>query len=287
MPLRRSHGFAVCLVLIVSATATAAGGQDTAPGGTDIDFNDGVLTVDAAYPGTIDVTTDPGVPYDGPRLRCGYFDVRLGGHQVIDFVAAHPTIGDTYLWSCWEPGHHPYLEPYDPIYPVVVVHDPTVAQPGPAITTQTVAAYAVERIAFEAPVVATAPATNHVVGVPTWLAVANQLDYDAVAAQAGPVWAAVRPVFREVTWDLGNGDRRVCAEDATNIWSEDRGERQATECAYTFESADDGPFLGSVTATWTIWQRTNREPTSWRIWGEVALTTPAAFAVTELQAAIN
>ncbi|GJM37758.1 MAG: hypothetical protein DHS20C19_11250 [Acidimicrobiales bacterium] len=280
MSFRVPRRIALCLVLL--AWPASAGAQDTG-----IDVDDGVLTVEAAYPGTIDVTSGPGVPYDGPRLRCGYFAVEVGGHQVIDFVAADPIIGETYLWSCWEPGRHPYLEPYDPTYPIVVVHDPTAAQPGPAITTQTVAAFAVERITFEAPVIATAPATHHVVGVPTWLAVTSQLDYDAVSAQAGPVWATVRPVFRDVTWNLGNGDRHVCVGDATNVWRADRGERQATECAYAFESADGGPFPGSATTTWTIWQQTDRNPTGWQIWGEVTLTTDVTFAVTDLQAAID
>ncbi|MDW3217210.1 MAG: hypothetical protein R8F63_01245 [Acidimicrobiales bacterium] len=277
----------VACCLLVLAVTPRVGAQETELGGTGVDLDDHVLTVHASYPGGIEVTTGPGTPYDGPRLRCAYFAVDLGGLQVIDFVLADPVVGQSYLWSCWEHGNHPYLEPYDPTYPVVVVHDPTAAQPGPAITTQTVAAYAVEHIAFESPVIATAPATHHVVGVPTWLAVTNRLDYDAVSAQAGPVWATVRPVFRHVVWDLGNGDRHVCVGDATAVWQPDRGERQTTECAYTFESAAAGPFPGSATVIWTIWQQTDQDPTGWEVWGEVALTTAVTFAVAELEAAIN
>ena len=78
--------------------------------------DDHVLVVQAASPGTMALTDEPGAPYSGPVLRCAYFDLIIGGVDIIDIIPVTPTIGETYLWYCWEPGNHPYLEPYSPTF---------------------------------------------------------------------------------------------------------------------------------------------------------------------------
>ncbi|MEM7141357.1 MAG: hypothetical protein AAF548_10025 [Actinomycetota bacterium] len=245
---------------------------------------DNTVTVVAAYPGSLTITSDP-APYAGPTLRCGYFDVVTGGQAVIDIVAAIPVAGDTYLFYCWEPGDHPFLDPY-PSYPIVVIYDPQ-TDPGPAVTTPIAAQHALDNIVFETPATATAPAVDHIVGVPSWLAVTSELEYAPVTAQAGPVWATVRPEFARATWTFGNGDDPLtCVVDATTRWDPDLVD-QSSDCTHTFETSSDEPFTGEVVITWTIWQQTDRDPTGWSVWREFSLPSPVAFDVVELEAAIN
>lgn len=284
---RGNSRWAARAVVVVLVTAGPVAAGEGARAQTGITVDDDVLVVDAAYPGTLTLTDQPGRPYGGPVLTCAYFSLVFGGLDVFDLVPVAPVRGSSYLWSCWEPGRHPYLEPFRPTYPVVVTYDPATAPPGEAITTPTAAAHALASIDFERPAIATAPSAVHVVGVPSWLAVTSRLDYPTASAEAGPVWATVRPVFRDVTWRFGNGDRVVCVGDATRVWHPGRDDDQTTDCAYAFETSGDGAFDGQATVTWTIWHRTDRHPNDWRVWGVVQLTTDVNFAVTGLEAAIN
>lgn len=276
----RARPAALLAGLILCAAPAAA------QNGTDITIDDSSVIVDAAYPGSLTVTDSPGMPYTGPQLRCAYFELVIGGSAVIDLVATAPIEGDTYLWYCWEPGRHPILEPYSPTYPVVLVYSPTVNPGGEALTAPDAAQYATDRIDFETPTVALSPATDHIVGVPTWLAVTSRLDYPTVSASAGPVWATVRAEFRRATWQMGNGDVVECTTDATTVWAA-AGGPEGSACTYTFESGDSEPFVGEASVTWAIWQRSNDNPTTWAFFADVSVSAPVPFAVTELQAAIG
>lgn len=267
--------------VVVLAVGTV-GAQD----GTGVVIVDDTVIVDAAYPGTLTITERPGVPYEGPRLWCAYFALVVGGPTVVDVVPVEPEVGETYLWFCWEPGRHPIREPYSPTYPVVVTYSPTVNPPGEVLTAADAAQYAINRIRFRSPEAALSPADRQIVGVPTWLAVTSQLDYDPVSAQAGPVWATVRPEFRAVTWRFGNGDELVCTDDATTVWRPHDPD-QTSACTHTFSTSGREPYRGSVEVSWTIWHRTHLDPTDWTVFGEVSLSAPVAFPVTELQAVVN
>jgi hypothetical protein len=98
------------------------------------------------------------------------------------------------------------------------------------------------------------------------------------------VWATVRPEFHDTTWEFPDGRRLVCtAHDATE-WTD--GARSPA-CAHLFTEAADDTATATVTARWTIWQRTDRTGGAWEVWGTVTRTSSAALAVADLQAAIE
>jgi hypothetical protein len=99
----------------------------------------------------------------------------------------------------------------------------------------------------------------------------------------------VRPVFRDVTWDLGDGTRLVCTDDATTRWNPTGPDDQRSGCTHTFTRTPSStePRQLSATASWTIWQRTDRTAGSWVLWGTVSLTTPVGLPVIDLQAVID
>lgn len=271
------------LALAGGGASRPAAAQD-APGETTTEWDDGVLVVTAAAPGTLALTDTPGAPYDGPAVFCAWFGVDIGATTLDAVLIGAPVVGETYLFNCWYTD--PWLDRY-PGYPYVSVYDPVVDPPGPLITTPEVARFALDSIEFEPPGVVMSPADRHVVGIPTWLAVDSRLDYDQASAQAGPVWATVQPVFRDVTWELGDGTRLVCTVDATTRWDPAGPEDQASSCTHTFRFSADEPVRASATVHWTIWQRTDRTGGAWVVWGTVGLTTPVAFEVIELQAVID
>ncbi|MEQ8842210.1 MAG: hypothetical protein RIB98_14600 [Acidimicrobiales bacterium] len=284
----RRHTLAIGIVSAIVSLVTIVGGpaaaqtDDDEPTGTI--WDDHTLVVTAATPGTLSLTDTPGAPYDGPRIYCAWFSVVVTSTGVDIVGIADPTVGDTYVFNCW------YTDPFADIYPgypIVAVFDPVVDPPGPLITTPEVARFALDSIVFESPVAVTAPAVTHVVGVESWFAVDSELDYDAASAQAGPVWATVRPEFRHVTWDLGNGDRLVCTDDARTRWSTDGPDDQTSACTYAYRSSGEEAMAASATAHWTIWQQTDRTAGEWTVWGTVSLTTPLSIDVVELEAVIN
>ncbi len=281
---RTPRALAFALVLGLGAAIAAgplpAGAQEE----PTVVWEDHTLVVTAALPGTLGLTDTPGAPYDGPRLYCAWFSLEVASTTVDIVPVAAPTVGTTYVFNCWYTA--PWADPY-PGYPIVAVYDPVEDPPGSLITPPEVARFAVDSIDFVPPSIVTAPADTHIVGVESWLAVDSPLDYEPASAQAGPVWATVRPEFRDATWDLGNGDALVCTADATTRWVPDGPTSQSSECAYAYRSSQGTPLVASATISWTVWQRTDRTAGAWVIWGTVSLTTTAEFAVAQLQAVIN
>jgi hypothetical protein len=272
--------FAV-VALCGGIAASPAAGQDPE---TTTTWRDDTLVVTAATPGTLALTTTPGAPYDGPLIHCGWFDLEITSTTVDLARPTTPTVGDTYVYNCWYTD--PWADRY-PGYPIVAVFDPVVDPPGPVVTTPDAARFAVDSIRFEPPAVRTAPPAAHVVGVPSWFAVTSELDYAPASAQAGPVWATVRPVFRDATWTLGDGEPLVCTADATTLWDPEGPDGQSSDCAHAFESVPEASGAASVTIAWTVWQQTDRTGGDWVVWGTVQLTSPLDLTVVELQAAIN
>ena len=269
------------LVLAVAPVAPAA-----AQAGTTTEWSDHTLVVTAAAPGTLHLTDRPGTPYVGPRYFCAWFSLVIGGTTLDAVAIADPEVGTTYVYHCWFTD--PWVDGY-PGYPVVTVYDPVAVPPGPLITTAAAARFALDSIEFAAPSIVTSPAGAQVVGVPSWFAVDSALDYAPASAQAGPVWATVQPVFRDVTWDLGDDTRLVCTADATTRWDPSGPDDQTSSCTHTFTRVEPGDQPASIAATvsWTIWQRTDRTAGRWEVWGTVALTTPAVLPVIDLQAVID
>lgn len=269
-------------VLLLDPSPRHAGAQDGAPADTTTEWSDNTLVVTAAAPGTLTLTDNPGAPYDGPRIHCAWFALAINASTLDAVHIADPQVGVTYVYNCWFTD--PWADRY-PGYPLVAVYDPVVDSPGPLITTPIAARHALDSIEFERPSVVTSPTGINVVGVPSWLAVDSELEYGSASAQAGPVWATVRPVFRDVTWDLGNGVELACTQDATTMWDPTGPETQTSGCTHTFTRARRA--LVSATVNWTVWQRTDRTIGSWVVWGTVSLTTAVELPVVDLQAVID
>jgi hypothetical protein len=254
----------------------------SAQDGTTTEWSGHTLVVTAAAPGTLALTDTPGAPYEGPRIHCAWFVLAIGGTTLDAVLVADPEVGTTYVYNCW------FTDPWNdryPGYPLVAIYDPVVDPPGPLITTPVAARYALDSIQFEAPSVVTSPAGVHVVGIPSWFAVDSRLAYAPASAQAGPVWATVRPVFRDITWDLGGDDRLTCTNDAATVWDPTGPDSQTSDCTHTFTRTRPTPV--SATANWTIWQQTDRTAGAWVVWGTVSLTTPVTLPVIDLQAVID
>lgn len=273
------------MVSALSIPVRPVAAQDEAPPpGTTTIWEDPTLIVTAATAGTLELTETPGAPSTGPVHHCAWFALRITSTTVIAVQIAAPTVGETYLFHCWL--SDPWTD-HHPAYPIVTVYDPAVDPPGPLVTTPVAARHALASIEFERPGIVTSPAATQVVGIPTWFAVDSRLDYSPASAQAGPVWATVRPVFRDVTFDLGDGNTLTCAADATTEWDGEGPPTQSSRCRHTYETVGEGATPVSATVDWTVWQRTDRTAGAWEVWGTVSLTTTVDRTVVDLQAAIN
>ncbi len=271
-------------------TAQADGviGGGTPPpdtGGTTTIIDDHTLIVTAGSERDLTLTATPGRG-DGRVIKCGWFQAEFGDLIIFDIVQLRdPVAGETYMLWCWYADDGTDV----PGFPVRVVYQRPVIAGEPATTEETTL-FALDSITFAAPALALSPAGEQVVGIPTWLAVTSQLDYPQVSAAAGPVWATVQPVFRDVTWDMGNGDTVTCTleTDATTTWDPTGPPDQTSSCVYVYESngEGDGEVHLSATVSWTILQRTNLNP-NWHTWGTLSLTTTAPVTVRELQAVID
>ena len=127
------------------------------------------------------------------------------------------------------------------------------------------------------------------VGIPTWLAVVNELQYPTASAAAGPVWVTITPTFRDVRWEFANGDTVRCTDDVANTWDPAvPGEQQSSACTHTFQSNGDGePLDGMVTITWNIWMESNQTTPATEFWGVAQTRTPLRLDIRELQAVID
>ncbi|MFQ5558902.1 MAG: hypothetical protein ACE5GB_15525, partial [Acidimicrobiales bacterium] len=230
-------------------------------------------------------------PANGPRIRCGYFQV-VSIDTPIDVARTpidSPIPGFPYTLSCW------YQPPGEAAgdtvggYPRIVFFEPSTPAGPDLVSTAQVTAFAREHMRFEPPVPALAPADRQIVGIQTWLAVTSQLDYTPVTAQAGLVWATVRASFRDVTWILGDGSELVCTADATTLWDPDLpGDAQHSDCTHVYTDASgEAPYEASVTVNWQVDVRDNTNPATWRPYETFELTTALAIPVDEIQAVIR
>ena len=175
------------------------------------------------------VSTQGGRP--GRQAQCGFFDVvATGGVFSYDFdiVPTEPYERDTwFILHCWEPDGNPWLNGIAP-YPIgYECCDPGI--PGATLVNDwEVAEFATGSIGFDIPAVEISPATEQVVGVPTWLAVTSPVDLAPVTAAAGPIWATAIPEFREAVWEFGNDESMRCVDDVATVWDPDLGDDQTS-----------------------------------------------------------
>ena len=278
--------FILTLVSIIAASATApvsAAGTGTGGGGdSGVEIIDSTLLVWAGSESDLVITGSPGST-GGRLILCSWHDI---GHAV-DTPALggveNLVEGRYYYIQCHFSDDETIVAGY-PITASYVVGD----MPGIAADTAEVARFAVNHLNFESPLPVLSPAGDQIVGVETWLAVTSQLDYPAISADAGPVWATVRPVFRSATWDMGNGDRVTCTREggATTVWDRNGSVNQSSDCTYVYGGNGDGEFAVNATITWDILQRNDQNPAEYP-WGSLTLATALTVPVRELQAVID
>ena len=281
-----SRVLSLALVILLTFGWTApARSADGPTVGVDARIVDQTLIITAGTAGSLEVTANPGTGR-GRTIRCGWFELVIDGWLLIEIVqVTAPEIGQSLLSWCWYADNDATL----PGFPRIVIYQgPTV--PGSPTTTEEAARFAIANITFASPVIELSPTDDQIVGIPTWLAVSSRLDYSQISAQTGPVWVTVKPVFRDVVWHVGDGDTITCTldGDATTVWDPEGPRNQASACTHLYESNGEGDGAGtlSATATWTILQQTNLNP-SWHLWGDFSLTTTDDITVRELQAVIN
>ena len=282
-------GLAALLTLGWPTPASGADGNplDPFPPGVGIDARivDQTLIITAGTAESLEITGTPGTG-GGKTIRCGWFEVVVDGWLAFEIVqVTAPEVGQSLLSWCWYADNDATLSGFPRM---VIYTGPTV--PGRPTTTEEAARFAIANITFASPVLALNPVGDQIVGIPSWLAVTSELDYAQISAQTGPVWVTVEPIFRQVVWEMGNGDTVTCSLDggATTVWEPEGPLNQTSGCTYLYESngEGDGTTAISATVTWTILQQTNLNP-AWHLWGDFSLTTTGDITVRELQAVIN
>ena len=130
-------------------------------------------------------------------------------------------------------------------------------------------------------------------GVPTWLAVTSERDYASITANAGPLWATVRPEFRNVRWDMGDGSPPIVCEGEEEVAVVfDPGVPAAEQSpgrVHIYEANGAGavvPMTITATMPWDICSSTSSRPTA-RLITPVTRQTMFVVDVRELQAVID
>ena len=126
----------------------------------------------------------------------------------------------------------------------------------------------------------TSPGAMGVVGVPTWLWVADpgRLTWGPATISAGGVSLTAR--VESVTWDMGNGDIVRCANKGTE-WRRGMGAGPSPTCGYTY--AQQGTYRVTATSHWIArWSGFGRS-------GQIplALSESRDLDVGEIQVVVN
>jgi len=257
-------------------------------GGTsDVGYNDGTLTVEAGEPGSVTLVQSPGQGPVGRPVRCSWHKIGSigpGFNWVWDGEPTFPEAGEAYVLVCIHPDDGSNLTGY----PSVVLYDPVDPIPGGAIGVEEVAKFAIDSITFENPAPVLSPPGQQIVGVETWLGVSSRLAYQPASAQAGNTWATVYPVLRDAVWTLGDLATVRCVTDIDTTWAPASPASQSTTCSHVFESeSGPDPLHGQVELSWTIYERTDRHPDTWTVWGVVTRSSVVDIIVGELQSVIR
>jgi hypothetical protein len=157
-----------------------------------------------------------------------------------------PVAGEGYAFLCHDEhgqlvhGRVLRYEPGDPL--------------GGLLAAERAAELAIERLALPDPVIGLSPPAGQLVGVPTWLWVADWSTHTASAAVAG-VTSTVTARPTSATWDLGDGSSIACPGPGTAYDPSRPPDTQRTDCAHTFvwpSSHPRGSRAVTVTLTYAV-----------------------------------
>ena len=285
---------ACCLVVFAASLPAAVLAQDggggliggESDGGPDIQYDGASLSFSVGFRDQLELTTSRS--YDGPMVRCAFYDALW---DIVHIFPVTPYERDVaFILHCWYPTGDLADTWSNPVagYPVPYVCCSPGLPPVDLVDDWVVALFARNSIEFTLPVPELSPAGEQVVGIPTWFAVTNNLDFASVSAAAGPVWVTITPTLRDVHWDFGNGVTLTCVEDVATTWDPELGDAQSSVCTHTFQSNGEGePLDGVVTITWNIWMESSENTPAGEFWGVAQTQAPIVVAVRELQAVID
>ncbi len=293
-------GFGLMVGVVVGGVGPSSiGTLEPAAGLGEWAESDGrIAWVTAAYRPTITYTPDPS-PSPGPQVGCEFFSdlgpllgesLSFGWADAVEH-AELLGLGEWYSVQirCWVagsptllPGFPRFFDPPQPPFP-----------PAPdVVEAPRLEIYAHRALQFEQAVAELSPPVDQFVGVPTWLAVTSEREYAPITANAGPLWATVRPEFRNVRWDMGDGSPPIVCEGEEVAVVFDPGvpaDEQSPGCVHVYEANGAGavvPMTITATMTWDIWASTSSRPTE-RLITPVTRQTTFVVDVRELQAVID
>ena len=297
------------LLLVIGASTGIAGashggahgittveGEPDSSGGTAVSFPTGTVEITAGFRSELAIVSEPDRTVGTRRpVGCFYF-------VVIDTEPHIETFGRAEALTLHEQRtntdnpigiHCFFIDTRAAIagYPRVWDPTPTPGAQPPLIDLVELEIWARNQLTFTPPTPQLSPAGDQFVGIASWLAITSELDYAPISAQAGPIWITATPVFRNVTWDMGNGDQVTCTDDVAAVWHPDRPDQTST-CTYVYESNGAGAVVETeitATATWTILTVTSDDPegAAPRPSGTVSRSTTFTTDVRELQAVID
>jgi len=94
--------------------------------------------------------------------------------------------------------------------------------------------------------------------------------------------------LRDALWTLGDLATVRCVTDIDTTWAPASFASQSTTCSHVFESeSGPDPLHGQVDLSWTIYERTDRHPDTWTVWGVVTRSSVVNIIVGELQSVIR
>jgi hypothetical protein len=156
---------------------------------------------------------------------------------------------------------------------------------GPSISPAQVAAMARKRLRLPSPTVATSPAAEQLVNLPTWLWLSN--GWQEVSATASVPGISVTAVAKptSVAWLMGDGGTVTCDGPGTPYQAGADPKSQSPSCGYTYRTSSarqrGETFPVTVTVNWTVvWSGAGQGGT----FPDLTTNGNAAFRVAESQA---
>ena len=271
-------------------------GNNDSSGGTAVSFPTGTVEITAGFRSELAIVSEPDRTVGTRRpVGCFYFVVIDTEPHIETFGRAEALTLHEQRTNTDNPVgiHCFFIDTRAAIagYPRVWDPTPTPGAQPPLIDLVELEIWARNQLTFTPPTPQLSPAGDQFVGIASWLAITSELDYAPISAQAGPIWITATPVFRNVTWDMGNGDQVTCTDDVAAVWHPDRPDQTST-CTYVYESNGAGAVVETeitATATWSILTVTSADPegAAPRPSGTVSRSTTFTTDVRELQAVID
>lgn len=203
-------------------------------------------------------------------------------HATGEGVASEPFTpqpGERALFVCYDAGRPVSIDArtYDPADPLAGL-----------FAAERAMAAARRRVDPPRPDLRTSPATDQLVGVPTWLWLAGGYAPVSATASVGAVSATVTATPAGVSWDTGDGTVLRC-DGPGRAWSPGLDDA-ASDCRHTYvqrstAAGPDGTFTVRATVTYAVaWTATTGQGGDL---GTITRTATVAVRVREAQAAIR